>query len=226
MTILLNSVLELLNYPSIIVFCIISFIIGSIPFGLIVTKISGYGDIRKIGSGNIGATNVLRTGNKLLALLTLLLDISKSFAFLYFVKINFILILEKELLIILYVLISILSLLGHMFSPFLFLKGGKGIATSAGILFFMNWIGASVILFVWLIVALKYKTSSLGALSASFIAPIIFWFLYKINVIENLFYLTNTSILEVYLILIISILIWIKHISNIKRLISGTESKI
>jgi len=226
MTILLNSVLELLNYPSIIVFCIISFIIGSIPFGLIVTKISGHGDIRKIGSGNIGATNVLRTGNKLLALLTLLLDISKSFAFLYFVKINFILILEKELLIILYVLISILSLLGHMFSPFLFLKGGKGIATSAGILFFMNWIGASVILFVWLIVALKYKTSSLGALSASFIAPIIFWFLYKINVIENLFYVTNTSILEVYLILIISILIWIKHISNIKRLISGTESKI
>ena len=226
MTILLNSVLELFNYPSIIVFCIISFIIGSIPFGLIVTKISGYGDIRKIGSGNIGATNVLRTGNKLLALLTLLLDISKSFAFLYFVKINFILILEKELLIILYVLISILSLLGHMFSPFLFLKGGKGIATSAGILFFMNWIGASVILFVWLIVALKYKTSSLGALSASFIAPIIFWFLYKINVIENLFYVTNTSILEVYLILIISILIWIKHISNIKRLILGTESKI
>ena len=226
MTILLNSVLELLNYPSIIVFCIISFIIGSIPFGLIVTKISGHGDIRKIGSGNIGATNVLRTGNKLLALLTLLLDISKSFAFLYFVKINFILILEKELLIILYVLISILSLLGHMFSPFLFLKGGKGIATSAGILFFMNWIGASVILFVWLIVALKYKTSSLGALSASFIAPIIFWFLYKINVIENLFYVTNISILEVYLILIISILIWVKHISNIKRLISGTESKI
>ena len=226
MTILLNSVLELLNYPSIIVFCIISFIIGSIPFGLIVTKISGYGDIRKIGSGNIGATNVLRTGNKLLALLTLLLDISKSFAFLYFVKINFILILEKELLIILYVLISILSLLGHMFSPFLLLKGGKGIATSAGILFFMNWIGASVILFVWLIVALKYKTSSLGALSASFIAPIIFWFLYKINVIENLFYVTNTSILEVYLILIISILIWVKHISNIKRLISGIESKI
>ena len=226
MTILLNSVLELFNYPSILVFCITSFIIGSIPFGLIVTKISGYGDIRNIGSGNIGATNVLRTGNKLLALLTLLLDISKSFAFLYFVKINFILILEKELLIILYALISILSLLGHMFSPFLLLKGGKGIATSAGILFFMNWIGASVILFVWLIVALKYKTSSLGALSASFIAPIIFWFLYKINVIENLFYVTNISILEVYLILIISILIWIKHISNIKRLISGTESKI
>ena len=226
MTILLNSVLELFNYPSILVFCITSFIIGSIPFGLIVTKISGYGDIRKIGSGNIGATNVLRTGNKLLALLTLLLDISKSFAFLYFVKINFILILEKELLIILYVLISTLSLLGHMFSPFLLLKGGKGIATSAGILFFMNWVGASVILFFWLIVALKYKTSSLGALSASFIAPIIFWFLYKINVIENLFYVTNISILEVYLMLIISILIWIKHISNIKRLISGTESKI
>jgi len=226
MTILLNSVLELFNYPSILVFCITSFIIGSIPFGLIITKISGYGDIRKIGSGNIGATNVLRTGNKLLALLTLLLDISKSFAFLYFVKINFILILEKELLIILYALISILSLLGHMFSPFLLLKGGKGIATSAGILFFMNWIGASVILFVWLIVALKYKTSSLGALSASFIAPIIFWFLYKINVIENLFYITNISILEVYLILIISILIWINHISNIKRLISGKESKI
>jgi glycerol-3-phosphate acyltransferase PlsY len=226
MTIIIDNIIELLNYPIIITFFISSFIIGSIPFGLIITKISGYGDIRKIGSGNIGATNVLRTGNKLLALLTLLLDISKSFAILYLVKINFEYFLEKELLIFLYVIIALISLLGHMFSPFLLLKGGKGIATSAGILFFINWIGACFTLIVWLIIAIRYRTSSLGALSASFISPIIFWILYKINFIETLFYNPNISILEIYLILIITILIWIKHIPNIKRLISGNESKI
>jgi glycerol-3-phosphate acyltransferase PlsY len=90
----------------------------------------------------------------------------------------------------------------------------------------MNWVGAFIILIVWLIVALKYRTSSLGALTASFIAPVIFWLLYKINFIENLFYIPNILILEVYLIIIITILIWIKHIPNIKRLISGSESKI
>tara|TARA_B100001175_G_scaffold315381_1_gene326819 strand:+ start:1008 stop:1688 length:681 start_codon:yes stop_codon:yes gene_type:complete len=226
MTIILDNVLELLNYPTIITYCIASFVIGSIPFGLIVTKITGYGDIRKIGSGNIGATNVLRTGSKSLALLTLLLDISKSFTILYVVKTNFEILLDKELLIYLYVFIAILSLLGHMFSPFIFFKGGKGIATAAGILFFINWIGALIVLFIWLIAAIKYKTSSIGALTASFFAPIIFGFLYNINFIKNLFYNPDISILEVYLILIITILIWIKHIPNIKRLISGSESKI
>ena len=221
-----NNIIELFNDPTIIVFCISSFIIGSMPFGLLLSKIAGYGDIRKIGSGNIGATNVLRTGNKFLAILTLFLDISKSFAILYLVKINFEILLGEKLLTYLYLLIAMLSLLGHMFSPFILFKGGKGIATSAGILFFINWFGALITLFIWLIMVIKYKTSSIGALSASFFSPIIFWFLYKIDLSENLFNYPNTSIFEVYLIFIITIFIWLKHIPNIKRLISGIESKI
>ena len=89
MLIFINNILELFNNPIIIVYFINSFIIGSIPFGLILSNISGYGDIRKIGSGNIGATNVLRTGNKFLAIVTLILDVSKSFIMLYIVKTNF-----------------------------------------------------------------------------------------------------------------------------------------
>ena len=226
MLIFINNILELFNNPIIIVYFITSFLIGSIPFGLILSNISGYGDIRKIGSGNIGATNVLRTGNKFLAIVTLILDVSKSFIMLYIVKTNFETLLEEELLVYLYISIAILSLLGHMFSPFILFKGGKGIATSAGILFFINWLGALIVLFIWLIAAIKYKTSSIGALTASFFAPIIFWFLYKINFINNLSYGLSISILEFYLVIIISILIYLKHIPNIKRLILGNESKI
>ena len=203
-----------------------SYLSGSIPFGLILTKTFGKIDVRNIGSGNIGATNVLRTGNKFLAIVTLILDVSKSFIMLYIVKTNFETLLEEELLVYLYISIAILSLLGHMFSPFILFKGGKGIATSAGILFFINWLGALIVLFIWLIAAIKYKTSSIGALTASFFAPIIFWFLYKINFINNLSYGLSISILEFYLVIIISILIYLKHIPNIKRLILGNESKI
>ena len=216
------NIIELFSHHQIMLYIICSFFVGAIPFGLILTKISGYGDIRKIGSGNIGATNVLRTGNKSLAILTLFLDISKSFIMLYLVKSNYEFILEKNLLILLYIIISLLSLLGHMFSPFISFKGGKGIATAAGILFFINWIIAFLTLFVWVIMAIRFKTSSIGALSASFISPFLFWFLYKNNFIGYI----EISILEVYLVLLITILIWIKHIPNIKRLITGTESKI
>ena len=204
----------------------LSYLSGSIPFGLILTKFFLNKDLRKIGSKNIGATNVLRTGNKFLAIITLILDVSKSFIILYIVKTNFETLLREELLVYLYISIAILSLLGHMFSPFILFKGGKGIATSAGILFFINWLGALIVLFIWIIAAIKYKTSSIGALTASFFAPIIFWFLYKINFNNNLFYGLSISILEFYLVIIISILIYLKHIPNIKRLILGNESKI
>src|SRR6056300_1021536 len=110
---MLVNIIELFSYHNVIFFIIASFFIGSIPFGLIITRISGYGDIRKIGSGNIGATNVLRTGNKFLAILTLCLDLLKSFTILYLVKINFEFKLEENFLILLYVIIALLSLLGH-----------------------------------------------------------------------------------------------------------------
>ena len=219
---MLTNIIELYSNTQIMICIISSFFIGAIPFGLIITKISGYGDIRKIGSGNIGATNVLRTGNKLLAVLTLFLDISKSFMVLYLVKVNFEFILEKNLIILLYLIISLLLLLGHMFSPFISFKGGKGVATAAGILFFINWTIAVLSLLIWLIMAIKYKTSSIGALTASLVAPFLCWLFYNNNFFKNL----EISIIEFYLVLIITILIWIKHIPNIKRLITGTESKI
>ena len=116
---MINNFVTLINTSSILFFLIVTFIVGSIPFGLIITKLAGYGDIRKIGSGNIGATNVLRTGNKILAFLTLILDILKSFLLLLISKYTFSTILTLDLLNNLYILVSLASVLGHMYSPFL-----------------------------------------------------------------------------------------------------------
>ena len=226
MYVFLENFIELIHNQNIIIFLILSFIIGSIPFGLVIVKISGYGDIRKIGSGNIGATNVLRTGNKLIAALTLILDISKSFIIIYLAQINFKPIIAEELLITLLLSVGLLSILGHMFSPFLLFKGGKGIATAAGILLFLSWPCALLTLLVWLLFATIFKTSSLGALTASISAPLFFWSLKEVvntGLLPNSLKISN---IEIYIVLIIVILIWIKHIPNIKRIIKGTESKI
>ena len=226
MYVFLENFIELIHNQNIIIFLILSFIIGSIPFGLVIVKISGYGDIRKIGSGNIGATNVLRTGNKLIAALTLILDISKSFIIIYLAQINFKPIIAEELLITLLLSVGLLSILGHMFSPFLLFKGGKGIATAAGILLFLSWPCALLTLLVWLLFTTIFKTSSLGALTASISAPLFFWSLKEVvntGLLPNSLKISN---IEIYIVLIIVILIWIKHIPNIKRIIKGTESKI
>lgn len=226
MYVFLENFIELIHNQNIIIFLILSFIIGSLPFGLVIVKISGYGDIRKIGSGNIGATNVLRTGNKLIAALTLILDISKSFIIIYLAQINFKPIITEELLITLFLSLGLLSILGHMFSPFLLFKGGKGIATAAGILLFLSWPCALLTLLVWLLFATIFKTSSLGALTASISAPLFFWSLKEVvntGLLPNSLRISN---IEIYIVLIIVILIWIKHIPNIKRIIKGTESKI
>ena len=226
MYLFIENFIELIQYQNIIMYLFLGFIIGSIPFGLIIVKISGYGDIRKIGSGNIGATNVLRTGNKFIAVLTLIFDISKSFIILYLAEILFKSILNEELLITLFLSLSLLSILGHMFSPFLLFKGGKGIATAAGILLFLSWPCALFTLLIWLFFALIFKTSSLGGLSASITAPILFWLLSKIvkvGLIPDNFYIYN---IEIYIVLIITTLIMAKHVPNIRRIIKGTESKI
>ena len=226
MYVFIENFIELIHNQNIIIFLILSFIIGSIPFGLVIVKISGYGDIRKIGSGNIGTTNVLRTGNKLIAALTLILDISKSFIIIYLAQINFKPIIAEELLITLLLSLGLLSILGHMFSPFLLFKGGKGIATAAGILLFLSWPCALLTLLVWLVFTTIFKTSSLGALTASISAPLFFWSLKEIvntGLLPNSLRISN---IEIYIVLIIVILIWIKHIPNIKRIIKGIESKI
>ena len=223
---MINNFVTLINTSSILFFLIVTFIVGSIPFGLIITKLAGYGDIRKIGSGNIGATNVLRTGNKILAFLTLILDILKSFLLLLIAKYTFSTILTLDLLNNLYILVSLASVLGHMYSPFLRLKGGKGIATSAGILIFMSYPVLILTACVWVLVAIASKKSSLGALTSSLSSLIFLWSfqqMEKANIINDKYIIHDN---ELYLIAIVIALIWGKHIPNIIRLLNKSESNI
>jgi glycerol-3-phosphate acyltransferase PlsY len=188
---------------------IISFyFLGSLPFALILPKIFGYGDIRKIGSGNVGATNVLRTGNKYLAFIVLCLDVLKGL--LPFIILN---LYFDELDMLLTVLLCHFTILGHIFPIWLKFKGGKGVATYIGFLFGLNTILGISFLIIWMVIALISRYSSLSSLIASLIAPIYFFF------INPNYYI---GIFLFYLFLIIML----KHSKNIKRLLSGAENKI
>ena len=180
----------------------ISYLIGSIPFGFILTKIFLKKDIREIGSGNIGATNALRTGNKLIGYSTLILDISKAVILLLIIKFNF-----SEYLFT----SSIAVFLGHVFPIWLKFKGGKGVATYVGILFCINIYLAIIFIIVWLVVFVISKYSSLASMVASFLVPLSSYFL--LNDINYYFYI------------ILFLLILITHRENIKRLKNNTESK-
>ena len=159
-------------------------------------------DIREIGSGNIGATNVLRTGNKSIGYLTLLLDILKAVIPVIFIKINF-----SE-----YLFISSLSVfLGHVFPIWLKFKGGKGVATYLGILFCINYILGFVFILVWFLIFLIFKYSSLSSILATFTIPIFYYF-----------FINNENY---YFFIIMFILIFFTHRENIKRLLNNTESK-
>ena len=187
---------------------ILFYLIGSLPFALILTKLSGFGDIRNIGSGNVGATNVLRTGNKLLAIIVLSLDILKGLIpyLIIHIYINELSLLNK-------IFLCHFAVLGHIYPIWLKFKGGKGVATYIGFLFGLNPYIAISFLLIWLVVAYMSKYSSLGSLVGIFVAPA-----YFIIINFNL----NISIFFIYL----SFVIVIKHKENIKRLINKTESKI
>ena len=139
--------------------CSYSYLLGSIPFGLIITKLLLKKDVREFGSGNIGATNVMRTGKKHLALLTLLLDLLKGYLAIYVTFIYF-----NDLIYI----SAIISLIGHIFPAWLKFKGGKGVATYLGILFSLSLSLAILFIFTWLIVSLIFKYSSVSSIFASF----------------------------------------------------------
>ena len=179
-----------------------SYLIGSIPFGFILTKKFLKKDIRNIGSGNIGATNVLRTGNKKIGYATLILDTIKAILPVIFVKLNY-----HE-----YIYVSALCVfIGHVFPLWLKFKGGKGVASYIGILFCINIVFGFVFIFTWLIVYVVSKYSSLASLISSLSIPIyIFFYLNEKNII---------------FFLIIFILIFFSHRENIKRLINKEESK-
>ncbi|MEN3146399.1 glycerol-3-phosphate 1-O-acyltransferase PlsY [Neorhizobium sp. IRAMC:178] len=180
------------------------YLLGSIPFGLILTRAAGLGDIRSIGSGNIGATNVLRTGNKKLAAATLLLDALKAtvaalVAWYFFGK-------EAGLLA------GFAAFMGHLFPVWLGFKGGKGVATYIGTLLGVAPWMVLVFAAIWLGVAKISKYSSLSALVATLVIPVVLWFLNEPKIALVMAVMTAIS--------------WWKHEENIKRLIAGTESRI
>ena len=189
------------------IFIIFFYFIGSIPFALILPKLFGLGDIRNIGSGNVGATNVLRTGNKYLAFGVLCLDILKGL-------IPFILLSSffDNIGLLHTILLCHFAILGHIFPFWLKFKGGKGVATYIGFLFGINlFLGLSSIA-VWIVIALISRYSSLSSIVASLIAPIYF-------------FINHNNYISIFL-LYLSLIIILKHRENIKRLINRTENKI
>ena len=181
---------------------IISYLMGSIPFGFILTKIFLKKDIREIGSGNIGATNALRTGNKLIGYSTLLLDVIKAILPVLYVKIDY-----PELIYI----ASLCAFLGHVFPIWLKFKGGKGVATYVGILFTINILLGFIFCVTWLLIFLISKYSSLSSLIGSLTIPVYIFF--------------NDQMSNALFFGIMFVLIFYTHRENIKRLKNKEESK-
>jgi glycerol-3-phosphate acyltransferase PlsY len=187
-----------------IIAAVAAYLLGSIPFGLVLTRLAGHGDIRTIGSGNIGATNVLRTGNKGLAAATLILDVAKgAIAVLVLARFG----------IVAAAVGAICVFLGHLFPIWLGFKGGKGVATGLGVLLAFLWPVGLLALATWLIIALVTRYSSLAALAAAVLAPLYAWFL-------------THEPLRTGVVAILGIMVVIRHADNIGRLIRGEEGKI
>jgi acyl phosphate:glycerol-3-phosphate acyltransferase len=185
-------------------FALLGYICGSIPFGLLLTKAAGLGDVRKIGSGNIGATNVLRTGNKKIAALTLFLDGLKAFVPV-FVGVHFV-----GLTVALAAAGGALA--GHCFPVWLGFKGGKGVASFVGLLFGLDWILGLVFVVMWLGCAVMFRMSSLAALLASAATPVFAWLLGRHDLVIP--------------VAVLALVIWIMHRENILRLLQNREAKI
>jgi glycerol-3-phosphate acyltransferase PlsY len=183
---------------------VLGYLLGSIPFGLILTKLAGTQDLRSIGSGNIGATNVLRTGRKGLAAATLLLDMLKGTAAVviagYFAGPNAAM------------LAALGAFLGHLFPVWLKFRGGKGVAVYIGVLLGLFWPAALVFCLIWLATASTSRYSSLAALVASFATPIFLWWFGHLA-LSSLF-------------AVLTMLLFYMHRENIKRLQAGTEGRI
>lgn len=190
-------------WPLVLAGLALGYLCGSIPFGLILAKYAGLGDVRAIGSGNIGATNVLRTGNKKIALATLLCDAFKG---------------TVPVLIAGYwgegpaLAAGLGAFLGHLFPVWLGFKGGKGVATFIGILLALSPLALLVFAAIWLGLAFVLKYSSLAALTASAAMPPLLWALGHPQV--------------AMLFLVLALALWLKHKDNIRRLLDGTEGRI
>ena len=181
------------------------YLLGSIPFGVVLTRFAGLADIRSIGSGNIGATNVLRTGHRALAAATLAGDMLKGAVA--------VVIMDQLWGRDLAILAALGAFLGHLFPLWLRFRGGKGVATYIGLLLGLTlWIGTFAFCGLWAIAAAITRYSSLAALAASAATPPLLWL--------------NGDRQEAQLFALLTALLWLKHAGNIRRLISGTEGKI
>ena len=190
---------------SVVFSLLIGYLIGSTPFGLIVTRLAGLGDVRKIGSGNIGATNVLRTGRKGLAALTLLGDLGKGAAG--------VLVASSLFGPVGAVAGGVGAFLGHLYPFWLRFRGGKGVATYIGVVAAWYWPAALVFCGVWLAVAVASRMSSLAALTASLAAPAVIGFFHH-------------DIAMLIAVLAMTALLYVRHRDNISRLLAGRESRI
>ncbi|MDQ6438148.1 glycerol-3-phosphate 1-O-acyltransferase PlsY [Mesorhizobium sp. LHD-90] len=188
---------------SLIIAAAFGYLLGSIPFGLLITQSAGLGDVRKIGSGNIGATNVLRTGNKGLAALTLLLDLLKGTAAA---------LVAGHFVPELGLAAGFAAFIGHIFPVWLGFKGGKGVATYLGVLLGLAWQAALIFAVAWLAVAFLLRYSSVASLTATFAVPVFL-------------HLTGRTDLAI-LFAVMSAIVWLKHHANISRLLAGTETRI
>lgn len=197
--------MDIISNTTVIAFCI-GYFFGSIPFGLLLARLAGAGDIRNIGSGNIGATNVLRTGNKGLALMTLLLDGGKGAIALILVS-SYIEGTPHDPLIA-----GFAAFLGHLYPAWLKFKGGKGVATYLGVLFAASGATALATSGTWLLAAIIWRMSSFAALVASALAPIYGYYFGGFNLM--------------LLCLGMSVLVFQRHHENIKRILAGDEPKI
>jgi glycerol-3-phosphate acyltransferase PlsY len=192
-----------LDAPYFIAALVFGYLLGSIPFGLVLTRLAGLGDVRKIGSGNIGATNVLRTGRKGLAAATLLADALKG----------------TVAVAVAWqwggntaILAGLGAFLGHLFPAWLGFRGGKGVATFIGCLIGLKPTAALVFAALWLATAAVTRYSSVSALLASLATPVVLWLMGERQMAE--------------LFILLAVLLWWKHRENIKRLLSGTEGRI
>ncbi len=182
---------------------LLGYLLGSIPFGLLLTRAAGLGDIRKVGSGNIGATNVLRTGRKGLAAATLLLDALKGIAAV---------LIARQLGELAAVGAAAGAVLGHMFPVWLSFKGGKGMATTLGVMWGLAWPVGAIACAAWLAFAAVFRYSSLATLLSVVVAAIAAWFL--------------TDSRAAMLLTLLVPLVWARHHQNIARLLASTEPKI
>jgi len=193
-----------LSTPAMLGSLLFGYLCGSIPFGLILTRMAGLGDVRQIGSGNIGATNVLRTGNKKIAALTLLADALKG---------TVAVVAAREIIGMEAALIAGLgAFIGHLYPVWLKFKGGKGVATYLGILLGLAPLIALVFIIVWLGMAKIFRFSSLAALTAAVVVPV------------ALYYHGRPEVASLFVV--ISAITILKHHENIRRLLAGTESRI